>query len=414
MFFLATPSAEWRQGRSGLPSNLRVAEVSASQAVALFRSEDGSLFRSTDNGVTWSPAAREITLLRPATSCVVVQSSFALFGAAGGELYRSFDAGGSWQRLSSFPESCGIHFIGFAGELLVVGSASGAYTSANNGATWQLAIQSPGRVVGVCALGSAIFIATDEEVGVVRSTDGGKTWRPFNAGLNNVQGFFGIRSLGAHGGVAYLSVRHPGLNFEGEYRFEQSNAPNAEESWRLVSNAAPAAFVSSFDSPQQNGGGALYALYASGEILQIREGASPRSLGAVAGARALASANDVVFVGTNAGAFRGLLSLSGGATTSVRAKNARTESTARTLRVAPHPATGEFATARFTLPAGKAFVRLVLLDILGRVASVAEESHLPAGEAELTLRLAGMPRGVYAVELFVNDERAARTLLLKE
>ncbi len=125
------------------------------------------LYRSTDGGQTWQRLTE--TLRDPDVSAVALDptSPASIYiGKAGEGVFRSTDGGAGWQ-----PASTGLPRITLKGT-----------TAAGKVMSWT-------GTVGITALAvdparpATLYTATSGS-GIFRSTDAGRTWRPFNAGLD--------------------------------------------------------------------------------------------------------------------------------------------------------------------------------------------------------------------------------------
>ena len=155
----------------------------AAQGASVFAATDNGMFRSANNGASWSPANVGITNL--ALSCVRVDGS-NVYAAGAGLIFRSTDDGASWTGLGTtgLPLGYYIHGLGFIGSNLFAGfGGRGVYRSTDAGATWTACNAGlPDTTIYVLkSFGSSLFAGTQK--GLFRSTDNGSSWTPANAGL---------------------------------------------------------------------------------------------------------------------------------------------------------------------------------------------------------------------------------------
>jgi len=144
----------------------------------------GVLYRSTDAGVTW----RDVTPPGTAVYSLAVDSSNAVYvGAVSDQvdseaIYRSTDDGYTWNR-TGFAGS-GIPYVIAASPTgtLFARTPGGIYRSTDAGANWTK-ISNKYFVSFSFAEGGYIFAGTASEEGIFRSTDNGETWQQCNNGL---------------------------------------------------------------------------------------------------------------------------------------------------------------------------------------------------------------------------------------
>ena len=154
LFSLNKASGEWRPVTNGLPDELEVRCIALRGTEAIYVGTQHGPYRSADGGETW------VKLPLPGTETVVwsilpVGANTLFVGAQNTTIYRSDDDGASFRQLD-------------------VPTPEGA-----------CAMAFPNRVIRMASdPGNADEIYAALEVsGVVRSLDGGETWRDCSAGL---------------------------------------------------------------------------------------------------------------------------------------------------------------------------------------------------------------------------------------
>ncbi|HUG53735.1 MAG TPA: hypothetical protein VMR21_09040 [Vicinamibacteria bacterium] len=146
-------------------------------------------WKTTDGGQSWSPvhsgmiddsAVMTLTLdrWRPGT----------VYATACSGIYRSVDAAARWSKIKGIPSSSR-RTRAFAQSpddqtRLWAGTTEGLWTSEDGSATWTLATQKNLIVNSVLALPGGMVLLGTEGAGVIRSTDGGRTWLASNDGFS--------------------------------------------------------------------------------------------------------------------------------------------------------------------------------------------------------------------------------------
>jgi len=190
----------------------RVTVVAISGTKAYAGTSGQGVYGSTDGGRNWRPlglpGAHVATLaISPKDSAVVYA---CLWGSGASGLYESIDGGNSWQRLTDTldldvsvfaldPTNPTTLYIGGGGAHSVLKSTDGGATwhASDSGLPqWQIKDRNhPGKWITLNVEVSALAIdpahpetlyTATRERGVFRSTDSGKSWRPFNAGLTDL------------------------------------------------------------------------------------------------------------------------------------------------------------------------------------------------------------------------------------
>ncbi len=204
--------------RSHLPSIFPSSSsiLVASNGSVFIRTDDSLVFRSTDNGNTWSSLA---SALSNAPVRAIISSSagdlFALTDSLG--ILRSSDDGDQWTRMNlSLPIS---HIYALAVDstsLMIIRTDTCFYTSTNMGSSWspgacngglQVAI-APNRTIFAAAV-APFHMAGGTDTMVYRSIDGGAHWTACYS-VAAVRGIVVVPSLyvlavGSDGNVSFAS-----------------------------------------------------------------------------------------------------------------------------------------------------------------------------------------------------------------
>ena len=200
----------WAEARFGANAR-RVSAVAISGTTAYAGTNGLGVFGSTDGGRNWRPLGLPGThvgalAISPADPTVVYAG---VWGLIAGGLYKSTDGGSSWQRLTDAlnidvsvfaldPENPTTIYIGTGGEHSVLKSTDGGTTwlpsdsglprsrvkDRNRAGKW-LTFNVEVTALAIDPAHPETLYAAPSSRGVFRSTDSGKSWHAFNAGLAN-------------------------------------------------------------------------------------------------------------------------------------------------------------------------------------------------------------------------------------
>ena len=226
-----------------------------SAGTTVYASGDTSVYRSTDNGLSWAKIG---------TSAINANaSSFKLLAANGSKLYlksnyglhRSNDNGATWTAISTGLTVAGSNASTMLvnGTTLFLGDASyGIWRSSDDGTTWSQ-VFSNSNVSSFVSTGSTIFAGLAGS-GVLRSTNNGASWTGVNSGLTN----FSVNSLALNGVTLFA-----GTNL-GVFRSIDSGT-----SWTAVNTGLPANLTV---NDLKAGNNFIYAGTASGVYFSANNG----------------------------------------------------------------------------------------------------------------------------------------------
>lgn len=148
---------------------------------------DGGVFRSTDNGTSWTPTG----LMNAQVSALALRGDFLFAGTWWGDgIFRSGDQGATWTPSGLAGKDISV-FAGVDGFLFAGTYTSGVFCTSDNGVNWTATnngLTNP-VIYDLAVSGANLFAATYR--GVFLSRDNGAHWTGVNDGLANMQ----IRSL---------------------------------------------------------------------------------------------------------------------------------------------------------------------------------------------------------------------------
>ena len=172
-FFSA--SAQWKQCHSGEYGVY--GECFGSLGSTLFlAARHAGVFKSTDNGDTWSPTSLSFTSATVQSFTTIGSIIFA--STDNEEVFRSTDSGTTWVNVSKGLNNLYNVVLGTNGSALFAGGYKGFYRSTDNGDNWAKINVPSFTPSSFAAVGSMVFAVTDS--GVYRSVDNGITWKDVN------------------------------------------------------------------------------------------------------------------------------------------------------------------------------------------------------------------------------------------
>jgi photosystem II stability/assembly factor-like uncharacterized protein len=151
--------------------------------------EHQQVFRSSDLGLSWEPAAFGIPDHEWIYDLAVNIDGTVFAGGSYGNIYRSFDQGTTWT--SVFPVSATAIECNAGGDVFA-GYGPFVYRSTNNGESWTSTILPSVTFISDIAFeGQTAYVATGTPFGfgsqgVFRSLDSGVVWETFNDGLTDL------------------------------------------------------------------------------------------------------------------------------------------------------------------------------------------------------------------------------------
>jgi hypothetical protein len=163
----------------------------------VFAGADAGIYRSSDNGATWTL----VDNAAPSVTSMTTNGSYIF--AANGYLYSSSNNGNGWGNLQ--PGSDNVECIAASNTALYLRDRSDdVYASTDNGSTWNNGYYAypSGKIQSLCANGNSLFAGTGS--GVYVSTDTGNTWKLCIAGVSSGLTISnGILYAGGSSGISY-------------------------------------------------------------------------------------------------------------------------------------------------------------------------------------------------------------------
>jgi photosystem II stability/assembly factor-like uncharacterized protein len=180
----------WSNVTNGLPqSDVRV--IAISPTGTFFASDDGSIYRSSDNGSSWNEVRHSSGGSSGGFQTITFGSSRVYIGGDDGFYYSTND-GINWTWVGSLTHAPLRLAVNDSGYVFAGTSGWGVFRSTNLGVNWAAVNTDLGNLnINTIAINSSDVIYVGTTGGVYVSTDNGSHWVSNNSGLTNTN----IRSL---------------------------------------------------------------------------------------------------------------------------------------------------------------------------------------------------------------------------
>ncbi len=344
----------------------------------------GAIFRSTDNGGSWT----EVYSTAPGRS-LAINSSEHIFAGTDEGVFRSTDNGESWT-----PINTGLTHL-FISRLVITSSddilagtaafdnAFGhVFRSTDNGESWaEIYAGLPVRSLAINSSEHIFAGVGTGDGGVLRSTDNGKTWTQINTGLTHLF-------------VSSLAVNSNGYIFAGTFPGSLFRSTDNGDSWTQVLGSAGA------DVPSLAINSSAYVFagtFSAGVFRSTDNGTSWAQINAgLTNINVLSLAINsagFIFAGTAGdGVFISVQS-----TTSVREIDGEIPLTYTLEQNYPNPF-NPFTTIRFLIPE-ESFVTIKVFNTLGEEITTLINENIIAGNYEVEFSVTALPSGIYFYRL---------------
>jgi photosystem II stability/assembly factor-like uncharacterized protein len=174
----------WNHASTGMPTGTQVLSVAVS-GNAILAATLTYMYRSTDNGQTWTQTA-----LNAATNGfrhVALMDTVLFTGTYSNGIYKSVDHGLTWTYSGSgVPHQCYVRaFTKNGNDMYAATWNGGVFKSINNGSSWTSSNNGIPSMVSISLANSGSYIYAGTLNGAYVSSNNGASWSGFNNGLPN-------------------------------------------------------------------------------------------------------------------------------------------------------------------------------------------------------------------------------------
>jgi photosystem II stability/assembly factor-like uncharacterized protein len=210
VFKSANGGRTWRLTNGGMVKRSVLALAAGTDAVYAGTLGSG-IFKSLDGGRTWRPVntgltARIVQALaidprEPSTVYVVSNTSSQYAMGNGGTIFKTVDGGASWRAIIEPKNVQTVAVDPHQENIVFAGTTRGLFRSSDGGDNWELVATAPGaptplgklhvsnpdtfQTIAFDPVDPRIVYAGIRTRGILKSSDGGKTWVKANTGLTN-------------------------------------------------------------------------------------------------------------------------------------------------------------------------------------------------------------------------------------
>jgi photosystem II stability/assembly factor-like uncharacterized protein len=175
--------AQWVD--TGCPFGGYVYTIAVAEPMIFIGTDQAGVYRSTDNGVSWTQANSGLT--NTSVSSLAFSGSSLFAGTTYGGIFRSNDNGSNWTEVNSGLSVLFINTLAVSGSNIYAGArhsvtGGGVFLSTNNGDSWAYIGLTDQEIYSLAIVGNNIFAGTDG--GVFLTTNNGGTWLAVNSGLS--------------------------------------------------------------------------------------------------------------------------------------------------------------------------------------------------------------------------------------
>lgn len=180
-----TLRAQWTQSNNGFTDLSQGAYLLGASPTHLFAKAGGTLYRSADNGDTWTAATNPVALNTTECGLHVGGRYFAGLNASTDCIHYTTDNGSTWNAVTNAPQTTVVRgFLANSTHVFAYTSTAGVFRAPLPGDAWTTVNTglTSTNVIGMLQVGNDLF-AINIGGGVFKSTDGGSSWSASDAGI---------------------------------------------------------------------------------------------------------------------------------------------------------------------------------------------------------------------------------------
>ena len=381
-----TANAQWTlmNLNEGVATNLATCDSS------LFAIAYGYVFRTTDDGVTWTDCG----VSNGGDPAQVLEVNGDIFVASvHGGLLRTRDTGKTWAQCDTTKRRDGDPIFAIGDTLLLNAGGAGTFRSTDEGNSWTQLMKFYNENTARAFTQSGSFIYVGLLIGgVFRSSDAGLTWEDKHLSIHDTN----VNCIASHGSLVIVGTYGGGIYRSTDYgdSWQQSNNGLTEFDVRALIFVGDTIFAGC-----NHAGGVLYSLDSGKSWKDGNAGLPDRAV------FTFAVLHNYLFVGGGgSGVWRHPLS-------GFASVKSETSFAMKNLENSPNPFT-QTTTIRFTLT-DAAFASIKVYDITGREVAIAASKEFPAGENEVTFDGKELPAGVYYYRIETGSGMAVGRAFVK-
>lgn len=210
-------AAQWV--RTNGPYGARVLVLAAAtradgtSGTTLYAGTADGVFRSTNDGTSWTAASTGLTRRSIGTLAVSETDIYAGSDGAGG-VFHSSDNGTNWTDVTDDVIDRGVTALALCGPHVLAGTHNGVFLSTNKGTTWTPTLSGDSRyyIRALAVSGTHVF-AANYSGDTFHSTNEGRSWTLARAGSPNTE----ARALVALGTNIILGTQYQGILISRDY-----------------------------------------------------------------------------------------------------------------------------------------------------------------------------------------------------
>lgn len=164
----------------GIPADTALWSLASIDATLLAGARE-DVYRSSDNGATWTELPSGIPANAIVTSIVASENGIAA-GTDGSGVLTLADGDAAWKTGDTTLANAYVNQLVPVGGRLFAVTPDGVFVSSDDGSTWTPDTSGPGNVNCLLALEGRLWAGTDDG-GIYVSSDAGGTWAAFSTGM---------------------------------------------------------------------------------------------------------------------------------------------------------------------------------------------------------------------------------------